>query len=58
MLANENGQVYGINKRFLDPRRPESLNAHDKEEGLIPYKSHLDFNPKDVLSHDHQVGLG
>ncbi|RKO82803.1 hypothetical protein BDK51DRAFT_28737, partial [Blyttiomyces helicus] len=40
------GHLYGINRRLLDPRRPIGPpSADDKEEGLIPYRPILDFNP-------------
>ncbi|KAJ3038483.1 hypothetical protein HDV00_000580 [Rhizophlyctis rosea] len=47
------GYLYGVNKRWLDPRRPTGKPTNDdKEEGLFPYKAGLDFNPKEVASYN------
>lgn len=50
------GQLYGLNKRFLDPRRPMGkLSSDDKEEGLIMYRPSLDYNPKFAASRGETV---
>ena len=47
MLGLLSGQVYGLNKRYLDVRRPNRKpTSEDQEEGLIQYRSVLDYNPK------------
>ncbi|KAJ3091235.1 hypothetical protein HK100_007225, partial [Physocladia obscura] len=49
-------QLYGVNKRMLDPRRVYGTpTAEDKEEQLFPYRPVLDFNPKEVASHVIEV---
>ncbi|KAJ3398113.1 DUF1620 super [Chytriomyces hyalinus] len=49
-------QLYGVNKRLLDPRRPIGAGtAEDREEGLFPYRPVLDFNPFEVASHVLEV---
>lgn len=35
--------------------RPLSASSDDKEEGLLPYRAVLDFNPKEVSSGESQV---
>ncbi|KAJ3193278.1 hypothetical protein HK101_005110 [Irineochytrium annulatum] len=49
-LGNE--QLYGMNKRLLDTRRPMGApTGDDKEEMLIPYSPVLGYNPRDVVSY-------
>ncbi|KAI9364905.1 hypothetical protein DFJ73DRAFT_354930 [Zopfochytrium polystomum] len=49
-------QLLGINRRLLDPRRPQgAMSNDDKEEMLIPYRSVIDYNPRDVASYYLQV---
>jgi hypothetical protein len=56
LLGLPTNQLLGINKRFLDPRRPTGpLTADEKEEGLIPYMSVLGVNPRDVASYTLDV---
>ena len=51
-----NHQLYGVNKRLLDPRRPVGPpTADDKEEMLIPYRPVLDFNPKESASYTLEI---
>jgi hypothetical protein len=55
-VALENNRIYGVSKWLLDPRRPiGSPSASDKEEGLIPYKANIDYNPKEVPSYGQDV---
>ena len=50
------GQLLGVSRRFLDPRRPLGKpTAEDQEEGLIPYQPLIPFNPRDVASYSLQV---
>ncbi|KAI8843619.1 hypothetical protein BC829DRAFT_492004 [Chytridium lagenaria] len=56
LLGLETNQLYGINKRFLDVRRPVgSLTADDREETLVAYRPVLDYNPRDVVSYNLDV---
>ncbi|KAI9010661.1 hypothetical protein DFJ74DRAFT_314965 [Hyaloraphidium curvatum] len=56
LVVTPAGQLLGISRRFLDPRRPTAaLSADDKEEGLIPYQAALPFNPRDVASYTHKL---
>ncbi|KAI9339677.1 hypothetical protein BDR26DRAFT_381388 [Obelidium mucronatum] len=49
-------QLYGVNLRILDPRRPYGApTAEDKEEMLFPYRAVVDFNPKELASHVLEV---
>lgn len=48
-------QVAVVPRRMLDPRRPATLSASDKEEFLIPYEPVLPDDPKLVLSHAYTV---
>ncbi|KAI8612170.1 hypothetical protein BC830DRAFT_1067969 [Chytriomyces sp. MP71] len=56
LVGLSSNQVYGINKRLLDPRRPLGApSADDREEQLFPYAPVLHFNPYDVASHELPV---
>ncbi|KAI8921424.1 hypothetical protein DFJ77DRAFT_163083 [Powellomyces hirtus] len=56
LLGLEDGHLYGISKRLLDPRRPVGAPTKDeKEEMLFPYRPTLDFNPKEVASYNLHV---
>ncbi|KAJ3221454.1 DUF1620 super [Clydaea vesicula] len=55
IFALGSDQIYCLNKRILDPRRPLVPSNFDKEEMLIPYKAHIDFNPKEVASYNLAV---
>ncbi|KAG9296619.1 hypothetical protein G9A89_002890 [Geosiphon pyriformis] len=53
LFALKTDQVFGLSKRFLDPRRPTAaLTADDKEEMLIPYEPVLPDNKKFILSYN------
>ncbi|KAJ3103890.1 hypothetical protein HDU96_009126 [Phlyctochytrium bullatum] len=55
-LGLQTNQVYGINKRFLDVRRPLGQpSSDDREEGLIPYRPVLDYNPREVMSYNLDI---
>jgi hypothetical protein len=53
-------QLYALDKRWLDPRRPLAAKAtpEQAEEGLMPYNELIIFNTLAYASHDKQVGLG
>ncbi|KAJ3067945.1 DUF1620 super [Podochytrium sp. JEL0797] len=49
-------QLYGVNKRMFDPRRPYGApTSDDKEEQLFPYHPVVNFNPTDMASHVLEV---
>ncbi|KAJ3292412.1 hypothetical protein HDU79_001438 [Rhizoclosmatium sp. JEL0117] len=49
-------QLYGVNLRILDPRRPTGpITSEDKEEMLFPYRATIDYNPKEFASHVLEV---
>ena len=55
ILVGLEGRIHGVSKWLLDPRRPLEPSSDDKEEGLIPYKPTIDFDPKDSLTHQYDV---
>ena len=49
-------QVYMLDKRMLDPRRPKGPpTAEDQLEQLIPYQQNLVMSPLLYASHSKQV---
>ena len=49
-------QVYMMDKRYLDPRRPVGPpTAEDKAEGLVPYEPELPLSPQLFMTHRHMV---
>jgi hypothetical protein len=49
-------QVYMMDKRFLDPRRPHGTpTADDKAENLIPYAEELPLDPTFFATYDKEV---
>jgi hypothetical protein len=57
-VVTPGGQLLGISRRFLDPRRPLGKpTAEDQEEGLMPYQPLIPFNPRDVASYSLQVNV-
>ena len=58
IVALDTNQVFGVSKRFLDPRRPQRiLTNEDKEEMLIPYDPSIPDNKKWILSYHLSVNL-
>ncbi|KAJ3017234.1 hypothetical protein HKX48_003655 [Thoreauomyces humboldtii] len=56
LVGLQEGHLYGISKRVLDPRRPVGPPTKDeKEEMLYPYRASLDFNPKEVATYNLHV---
>ena len=56
VVGTLSNQIYAVSKKLLDPRRPTSaLTADDKEEGLLPYVSFIQQNPRDILSYHREV---
>lgn len=50
-------QLYAMDLRFLDPRRPRTQkpSAQEVEERLIPYQENLPFAPNSFATYDKQV---
>ncbi|KAI8816687.1 uncharacterized protein EV422DRAFT_571446 [Fimicolochytrium jonesii] len=56
LFGLDEGHLYGVNKRWLDPRRPVGApTADEKEEMLYPYRPVLDFFSRDVANYDLHV---
>ena len=56
LVGTLSDQVYAIDKKLLDPRRPvKKPSAADKEEGLIPYNEFLPISPQKFVTLSHQV---
>ncbi|KAJ3024406.1 UNVERIFIED_CONTAM: hypothetical protein HDU68_008195 [Siphonaria sp. JEL0065] len=56
LFGLSSNQLYGVNLRILDPRRPVGvLTSEDKEEMLFPYAPVIQFNPKELASHVLEV---
>jgi hypothetical protein len=51
VLTHEYTQVYSLDKRFVDPRRPTTKpTPEDQEEGLLAYSPLISLVPTSVLS--------
>ena len=49
-------QVYMIDKRFLDPRRPKGTPSKDDQaEMLLPFDPELPINAQQFASHKHAI---
>lgn len=49
-------QVYMMDKRFLDPRRPKGTpSKEDQAEMLMPFDPELPINPLMFASHRHTI---
>ena len=55
LLGTLSDQVYAIDKKLLDPRRPVKPSNADKEEGLVPYNEFLPIAPQYFITYTHQV---
>eukprot|EP00164_Ancoracysta_twista_P006603 GFYU01009223.1.p1 GENE.GFYU01009223.1~~GFYU01009223.1.p1 ORF type:complete len:973 (-),score=330.11 GFYU01009223.1:216-3134(-) len=55
LLGLVSGQVYGLDKSFVDPRRPEQLSATDKEEMLKQYQPEIPIVRTSMLSYNRTV---
>jgi len=57
LAATHNDQVYALDARFVDPRRPRKakLSAEEQEERLIPYQEALPLQPTSFASMDKRV---
>ena len=55
LIGTTSDQVYAMEKKLLDPRRPEKPTRVDKEEGLIPYSEYLPIQPTKFVTYSKQV---
>ncbi|UPQ98770.1 ER membrane protein complex subunit 1 [Chloropicon primus] len=55
LVGTLSDQIYAIDKKLLDPRRPVKPTNADKEEGLIPYNEFLPIAPQKFITYTHQV---
>ena len=55
LLATATDQVTSIDKRFLDPRRPNKPTPADREEGLIPYNEVIPVFPASWATYHYTV---
>jgi hypothetical protein len=57
LLGLENGQIYSLDKRFLDSRRvpPNEMKQEDKDRGILPYMPILPYNPRQYVSYSRTV---
>eukprot|EP00798_Chlamydomonas_sp_ICE-L_P006703 gene6703-3373_t len=57
LLLTSSGQVYAMDSRLVDPRRPKSakLSKNDMEERLLPYQEILPMAPNMFLTTNKQV---
>eukprot|EP00873_Tetraselmis_striata_P009215 jgi/Tetstr1/429479/TSEL_019386.t1 len=56
LIATSTDQVYALDKRFLDPRRPlGNPTPMEKEERLMPYKADLGVSPFLYATYDKAV---
>jgi len=56
IVASRTHQIQSIQRRLLDPRRPNrKVTAEEQEEFLVPYEPVLTNDPKRVLSHHYEV---
>jgi len=55
LVGTLSDQVYAIDKKLLDPRRPENPSKTDKEEGLIPYTEYIPLVPQRFVSYTHEI---
>jgi outer membrane protein assembly factor BamB len=55
LVGTLSDQIYAIDKKLLDPRRPVKPSKTDKEEGLIPYNEFLPIAPQKFVTYTHHV---
>lgn len=55
LVGTVSDQIYAIDKKLLNPRRPVKPTAADKEEGLIPYNEFLPIAPQRYITYTNQV---
>lgn len=57
LFITQSDQVFALDKRYLDPRRPlkQKLSTQEQEERLLPYMDTLPLNPVMFASYDKQI---
>ena len=56
LIGTVNGQIYSLDRRFLDPRRPSGKpSKSDQMEGLMPYMPILPVMNQNVLSYTKEI---
>ena len=55
LMGTVSDQIYAMNKKFLDPRRPIRPTQQTKDERLIPYSEHLPLMPTHYASHHYDI---
>jgi ER membrane protein complex subunit 1 len=56
LIGTINGQIYSLDRRFLDPRRPAGKpSKSDQSEGLMPYAPVLPVMTQNVLSYTKEI---
>ncbi|PNH02834.1 ER membrane protein complex subunit 1, partial [Tetrabaena socialis] len=57
LLVTNTDQVYALDRRWVDPRRPrkQKLTQDEMEEGLVPYQDTLPLAPLSFATLDKQV---
>jgi len=56
LLGLATDQVFSLDKRMVDPRRPVTKpTAADTEEGLVPYNPFISLTPTSFLSYNHTI---
>ncbi|KAF5367352.1 hypothetical protein D9615_010290 [Tricholomella constricta] len=56
IVASRNHQIQSIQRRLLNPRRPNrKVTSEEQEEFLVPYDPVLGYDPRRVLSHNYEV---
>jgi hypothetical protein len=52
-----NGQILGMSRKLLDPRRPDpnAVTPSDQAEGLYPYNPYLPIHPQALINYNHTV---
>ena len=50
LIGTVSGQIYSLDRRFLDPRRPVGKPSKSDHEGLVPYAPVLPIMTQNVLS--------
>lgn len=55
LMGTDTDQIYSMNKRLLDPRRPVKPNLETKDERLIPFTENLPISPTQYTSYNHLI---
>lgn len=52
LLGLNDGRLLSMNRKFVDPRRPEQVTETDAAEGLIQYSPNLPLYPQSILNYN------